>query len=275
MSMKELSLDDVANSLTKTIMNLQQQLESERKKYINNIKQLKEMLKEKDEEINELKEKLASMNMNKDDQSIISVFRQDKEFINQELEKKVKELTDALFHISELNDQIDTQKQNIMNLEMDKKELNQKIVEENKKYEKLESKFNTLQKKLDLQIGINDRIIYKLKEKKIKIEGLNNDLDIYNKLYNEDNNYSINQVKPSENIISVNFVSMSNQKIINCNLICKTTDLFARLEERLYQDFPELTECNTFFEVNGNKIKNYKKIEENNIKNNDIIFIYI
>ena len=75
--------------------------------------------------------------------------------------------------------------------------------------------------------------------------------------------------------MAINFVSMVNQDIMNYNLICKNIDLFVRLEERLYEDFPQFKEYETYFVVNGKRIKRFKTLEQNNIKTNDIINIFI
>ena len=87
-------------------------------------------------------------------------------------------------------------------------------------------------------------------------------------------NYKITSINPGEEILGINFVSMSNQDINNYGLVCKNTDLFVRLEERLYQDFPDFKNYETYFEVNTRRIKRFKTIEENNIKNNDIINVF-
>ena len=74
--------------------------------------------------------------------------------------------------------------------------------------------------------------------------------------------------------MAINFVSMVNQDIMNYNLICKNIDLFVRLEERLYEDFPQFKEYETYFVVNGKRIKRFKTLEQNNIKTNDKINIF-
>ena len=56
-------------------------------------------------------------------------------------------------------------------------------------------------------------------------------------------------------------------------MACRTTDLFASLEERLYQDFPNYRNIYKIFKVNDNIIIRSKTLEENNIKNNDIIYL--
>ena len=87
-------------------------------------------------------------------------------------------------------------------------------------------------------------------------------------------NYKITSINPGEEILAINFVSNGVQDIGHYNLICKNTDLFVRLEERLYQDFPDFKNYETYFEVNTRRIKRFKTIEENNIKNNDIINVF-
>ena len=87
-------------------------------------------------------------------------------------------------------------------------------------------------------------------------------------------NYKITSINPGEEILAINFVSNGVQDIGHYNLVCKNTDLFVRLEERLYQDFPDFKNYETYFEVNTRRIKRFKTIEENNIKNNDIINVF-
>ena len=124
--------------------------------------------------------------------------------------------------------------------------------------------------------------ISKIQELKDKIKKLENELDKKNneiqqlliKNNNIKDNYEITSIKPGEKIMAINFVSMGNQNIMNYNLVCKNVDLFVRLEERLYKDFPQFKEYETYFEVNGKRIKRFKTIEQNNIKTNDIINIF-
>ena len=47
--------------------------------------------------------------------------------------------------------------------------------------------------------------------------------------------------------MALNFVSMGSNDIGPYNLVCKNIDLFVRLEERLYEDFPQLKEYETYF----------------------------
>ena len=70
-------------------------------------------------------------------------------------------------------------------------------------------------------------------------------------------------------------MTMGNQDIQNYAMTCKNTDLFVTLEEKLYNDYPKYKNYDTFFQVNTRRIKRFKTIEENNIKCNDIISIFI
>jgi len=124
--------------------------------------------------------------------------------------------------------------------------------------------------------------INKLQDLKNKIILLENDLIKKNneiqqlliKNNNAKSNYEIKSIHPGEKIMAINFVSMGNQDIMNYNLMCKNIDLFIRLEERLYEDFPQFKEFETYFEVNGKRIKRFKTIEQNNIKTNDVINVF-
>ena len=100
-----------------------------------------------------------------------------------------------------------------------------------------------------------------------KINALNNPKD----KSDLDNN---NKKSESGKIISVLFMTQGNQDIINYSMACKTTDLFSSLEERLYQDYPNYRNVQKIFMVNANRISRNKTLEENNIKNNDIINIF-
>ena len=119
----------------------------------------------------------------------------------------------------------------------------------------------------------------KLKEKNKELEKLVNEqkqeIDdyIFKLNYLSENNQAIS-FKPEDKVISVLFMTQGNQDIINYSMVCKTKDLFVRLEERLYQDFPKYRNIETFFMVNANRILRFKTLEENKIKSNDIISLF-
>lgn len=77
------------------------------------------------------------------------------------------------------------------------------------------------------------------------------------------------EIAEGEKIMSVNIVSPEYS--ITHSIICKNTHLFNYLENKLYEKYPELLESENFFIVNGDKVNKYKTLEENKIKDNDII----
>ena len=101
-------------------------------------------------------------------------------------------------------------------------------------------------------------------------------LDLKNKEIEElkKNNNPLYNRKPGEKIFSINFTSI-DQKIANYSITCKNTDIFVRIEEQLYEDYPEYKDKETYFIKNCDKIKRFKSLDENNIKKNDVIMLYI
>ena len=69
-------------------------------------------------------------------------------------------------------------------------------------------------------------------------------------------------------------MTQGNQDIVNYTIPCKSTDLFVRLEERLYNDYPKYRNYETFFMVNTRRILRFKTLEENKIKSGDIISLF-
>ena len=163
---------------------------------------------------------------------------------NNEIEKLKRELETEKKKNKQLQDTINQLKQN-HNIEIEKykKDIN-KLVEKNKELEKLLEEKNK---------EINDYIF---------------------KFSNSNNNEQLISFKPGDKIIAVLFMTQGNQDIYNYTMPCKTSDLFVRLEERLYHDFPKYRNFETFFMVNARRIFRFKSLEENQIKNNDIISLF-
>ena len=99
-----------------------------------------------------------------------------------------------------------------------------------------------------------------------------------------DLNYTINKLKQvkndiikkyeNEKLISVLFVTQGTHDIFNYSMACRPTDLFSSLEERLYKDFPKYKNIKKIFMVHANRIAESKTLEENSIRNNDIISLF-
>ena len=134
----------------------------------------------------------------------------------------------------------------------------------------------------NINFALNNEI-QKLKQYKEKNKLLND--EIYRKnmelqKYQSNNNYinasrGITSIKPGEIVYAINFVSQGNQDIFNYALPCKNTDLFVRLEEKLYNEYPKYKNYETYFEVKTKRIKRFKTLDENKIKNGDVINIFI
>ena len=73
--------------------------------------------------------------------------------------------------------------------------------------------------------------------------------------------------------MTIHFISKDGK--FNLALPCKNTDIFVRLEEKLYNEYPEYKDVNTYFTVGGNIVKRFKTMEENNIKNTNAILLNI
>ena len=142
----------------------------------------------------------------------------------------------------------------------------------------LETENNQLRGQLEEEKNKNKILTKKIEELKKELEESNTEIKKMkesNSSINLGTYYSIKSINPGEKIIAVNFVSMGNQDINHYNLICKNVDLFVTLEARLYNDFPRYKEYNPYFTVNGRAIKRFKTMDENKIKNNDIISVFI
>ena len=98
---------------------------------------------------------------------------------------------------------------------------------------------------------------------------INNNDNIFNHDNTKQNDDQSNQV-----YMAVNFVS-TDQKIQNYCQVCKNTDSFEKLKVKLYKDFPHLNKNNVLFQVNARNIDTSKSLEENKIKNNDVINVFV
>ena len=78
-------------------------------------------------------------------------------------------------------------------------------------------------------------------------------------------------VLKQEKIIVLKFIS--SDQCLNYSIVCKSTDKFNLVINRIFDIYPEYIEKKCFFMCNGNVINEYKNIQENKIKNGDIILV--
>ena len=105
----------------------------------------------------------------------------------------------------------------------------------------------------------------------------NNNINSNNNIkisYNDTNDLIV-PVLSGEKIMTLNFNTQGTQYIVNWSMACKKTNLFVRLEEILNNKFPDLKKLDTYFVVNTRRIKRFQTLEENGIKNNDLINIFL
>ena len=72
-------------------------------------------------------------------------------------------------------------------------------------------------------------------------------------------------------MISVMFFSFDQK--IHHSIICKNTDKFNKIENIFYDNYNEYYESTNYFIIKVKKINKGKSLDENNIKDNDIIII--
>ena len=96
-------------------------------------------------------------------------------------------------------------------------------------------------------------------------------LNINNNMNNLNINKDIEEEANKGKIIAVNFISID--QLIHYPVPCNISDNFTKLEEQLFEEFPELKNKNIFFIANGGVIDRNATIAENNIKKGTNILI--
>ena len=76
-----------------------------------------------------------------------------------------------------------------------------------------------------------------------------------------------------ENEKLMSIIISTEDKNIQYSVIAKNTGKFLRIEEKFYDAFPEFGKVENSFYINGNKINKYQTLEENAIKNSELIII--
>ena len=137
-----LSAEEVEKTLADSIASIQKSFDTERQLYKDKISKLEATIKEKDEQMQDLNEKFMSKRKKDDvNKKVMEHLNQEKELIQKELEMKITEYKTALIELSTLNNQIEFDKQKIMQLELEKKNLNKKLEESIKAQEETEKKW--------------------------------------------------------------------------------------------------------------------------------------
>ena len=172
----------------------------------------------------------------------------------------------------------------IIQLENELKKEKEEKKQEKEKNDNLNVKINNLEKELDKmkkKYEEKEKDNKKLKEELNKYKNnkfafdnfieLMNELKIKEKKLNEIKSQLKFELNEGEKIMTVIFNSL-DQQILH-SFICKNTDKFTKLENLLYdlKEYKEYKKIENYFLVCGKKINKYETLEENGIKNNDII----
>ena len=166
--------------------------------------------------------------------------------------------------------------------------LEKELINEKSKNKKLNEQIMQLKKELDDERNKNNQLKENIKklekaliDERKMVPNFSKNLELQ-KIIDSKNkeiedlkfkNNPLYNIKPGEKIYAIIFISV-DQKIVNYAIACKNTDIFVRLEEKLYEDYPEYKDKETYFMKNANRIKRFKSLEENNIRNNDVLMLY-
>ena len=158
------------------------------------------------------------------------------------------------------------------------------LIKENEEYKNEISNLKNYIKELERKLKEKENII---NEEKIENEKLINKIKFFE---NNSNNYSLSDrileldkelnkfksycLSPGQKLISIKFIS-TDQMINNYTIIAKNDDKFSKIEDILYEQYPNYKESDNYFILKGNKIKRNKTLEDNNINDNDIIMLSI
>jgi predicted nuclease with TOPRIM domain len=154
-------------------------------------------------------------------------------------------------------------------------ELLNKLNEEKSKNKKLMEQLSNEQKKVK---ELNDKIkLYENNDNEKKIKKLEETINSLNSKINDLKNNSdkdkAENINSGEEIVALFFTSIEQD--VHRPISCKKTDTFVRIEEKIYNEYPQYKEYNTYLTVNGNAIKRFKTLEENKIKDGNTIIINI
>ena len=94
---------------------------------------------------------------------------------------------------------------------------------------------------------------------------------------NEIKNFQLNNNKKKlvdiDELLTIHFKSIDQK--VDMPVTCQKNDIFVRIEEKLYNEYPEYKDLETYFTLNGHKVKRFGNMIENKIRNNDKIILNI
>ena len=209
----------------------------------------------------------------------------EKQFVgnNQKIQDIQNNVNDSL-QVNKLKEELENEKFKNKDLSEKIKKLENKIKEENDKNKNLELKIKELNTELDLlQEKYNKLKNLQQIEGQVPIDNTEIRDSLYESVFEKDKEIKELKLKLSRYPLLLNdgdklmsLIFNSADQVIHHSVICKNNELFSNVENRLYDDgFPEYKESENFFTFNGLKINKNKTVEENNIKNSDVIILNV
>ena len=122
----------------------------------------------------------------------------------------------------------------------------------------MNNKLKEYEKSNEINLKKMTELYKEINEKDRKIEKLNIKLSRYPL-----------ELSIGERLMTVIFTSTDRR--ILYSIICKNTDIFEKIEDELYEKYPEYRHYENYFWNRGKKINRFKSLEYNRIYNNDII----
>ena len=149
-----------------------------------------------------------------------------------------------------------------------------------KENEECKNKINELEKhikELEIKLIEKDKLITDLNKRIKQLENISNNKINTNNIIELENEIKLFRtyynLADNEKLISIKFISVNQD--IDFSIIAKNTDVFSKIEKMLYDKYPKYLESENYFLVSGNKINKQKTLEQNKIKNNDILALQI
>ena len=178
-------------------------------------------------------------------------------------------------------------------MEKDKKILREKLENEKNMNDNLSVLINKLKiKNKDLESKLNElenKNNLENENKNFKILANSNNINIINEndfSNQEENIYKLNKkikdleeklerypciLEKNEKLISI--IIYSEDKSIHHSIISKNTDIFNKIVNEIYKIYPEISEKNNIFTYKGKIIDKSKSIENNEIKDGDVVIL--
>ena len=165
------------------------------------------------------------------------------------------------------DDEVEKLKKEIIKLNNE----NSSLKDENKR---LKNEIQRLKSELNNNSQNLEKYKLEINELKLSLTNKNNEI---NNLNNEMKNLQLNNNKKIlvdlNELLIIQFKSIDQKVDMSYN--CQKNDVFVRIEEKLYNDYPEYKDLNTYFTVNGHVVKRFRNMVENDIRNNDKILLNI